>query len=165
MWVLHSGRKIATIFKHDILFQCILMQFHLNDVENVFNRIEVTAFCKDRKFWLYVIIMSRTRFRVNLHHIVAWMPRNLLLETGAIFEVLATATWLESSTTVRKRTLHGWSTNVIPSHSCFSNILWCVKGQQKYHTFLFGSLINILHSFFYGADLWRLHLSQELLQS
>ena len=26
--------------------------------------------------WLYVIIMSRTRFKVNLHNIVAWMPRN-----------------------------------------------------------------------------------------
>ena len=29
---------------------------------------------------LYVIIMSRTRFRVNLHSIVAWMSRNSLLE-------------------------------------------------------------------------------------
>ena len=36
---------------------------------------------------LYVIIISRTRFRVNPHYIVAWMSRNSLLETGAIFEV------------------------------------------------------------------------------
>ena len=34
--------------------------------------------------WLYVIIMARTRFSVNLHSIVAQMSRNFLLETGAI---------------------------------------------------------------------------------
>ena len=34
--------------------------------------------------WLYVLIMSCTRFRVNLHYIVAWMSRNALLETGAV---------------------------------------------------------------------------------
>ena len=37
--------------------------------------------------WLYVIIMLHTRFRVNLHSIVAWMSRHSLLETGAISEV------------------------------------------------------------------------------
>ena len=33
---------------------------------------------------LYVLIMSRTRFRVNLHSIVAWMLRNSWLKTGAV---------------------------------------------------------------------------------
>ena len=33
--------------------------------------------------WLYVVMMSRTRFRVNPHSIVTWMSRNSLLETGA----------------------------------------------------------------------------------
>ena len=33
--------------------------------------------------------MLRTRFRVNLHSIVAWMSRNPLLETGTIAEELA----------------------------------------------------------------------------
>ena len=37
--------------------------------------------------WLYVLIMSCTCFRVNLHSIFAWMSRNSLLETGAISEV------------------------------------------------------------------------------
>ena len=37
--------------------------------------------------WLYVLVMSRMRFRVNLHSIVAWMSRNSLLETGAISEI------------------------------------------------------------------------------
>ena len=32
--------------------------------------------------WLYVIIVSRTSFRVNLY--AAWMSRNSLLEAGAI---------------------------------------------------------------------------------
>ena len=48
-------------------------------------------------FWVfpfirYVIITSRTRFRVNLHSIVAWISRNSLLETDAIseFQVIAT---------------------------------------------------------------------------
>ena len=40
----------------------------------------------------YVIIMSRTHFRVNLHSIFAWMSRNSLLETSAISEVKVTAT-------------------------------------------------------------------------
>ena len=38
-------------------------------------------------YWLYVLIMSRTRFRVNPHSIVAWMSRNSLLETAAKSEV------------------------------------------------------------------------------
>ena len=37
--------------------------------------------------WLYVLIMSHTRFRVNLHSIVTWMLRNSLLETGGISEI------------------------------------------------------------------------------
>ena len=31
---------------------------------------------------LYVLIMSRTSFRVNSHSMIAWMSRNSLLETG-----------------------------------------------------------------------------------
>ena len=34
--------------------------------------------------WLYVFIMSRTRFRLNPHSIVTWMSRNSLLKTGTI---------------------------------------------------------------------------------
>ena len=37
--------------------------------------------------WLYVLIMSRTRYRVNLHPIVAWMSKNSLLETDAISKI------------------------------------------------------------------------------
>ena len=40
-----------------------------------------------RCIWLYVIMMSRTHFRVYPHYIVSWMSRKSLLETGAISEV------------------------------------------------------------------------------
>ena len=38
------------------------------------------------KIWLYVSIISRTRFRVNLHSAVAWISRNSSLETGEKFK-------------------------------------------------------------------------------
>ena len=42
--------------------------------------------------WLYVLNMSRTRFRVNPDSIVARMARNSLLESVAKFEIPLTAT-------------------------------------------------------------------------
>ena len=39
------------------------------------------------KVWLYVLVMSCTRFRVNPHFIVARMLRSSLLEPGAKSEV------------------------------------------------------------------------------
>ena len=39
-----------------------------------------------RRIWQDAIIMSSTRFRVNLHSMVAWIWRKSLLETGAISE-------------------------------------------------------------------------------
>ena len=48
---------------------------------------------------MYILIMSRTRFRVTPHSIIARMFRNSLLETGAISEVEVTATGLEPTTT------------------------------------------------------------------
>ena len=37
--------------------------------------------------WPYVIFMSRTRFRMNPHSIVAWLSRNSMLEAGRKSEV------------------------------------------------------------------------------
>ena len=48
---------------------------------------------------LYVIVMSRTPFRVNPHFIFPRMSRNSLLETSAISEVEVTATGLQPKTT------------------------------------------------------------------
>ena len=50
--------------------------------------------------WLCVLLMSHTRFRVNLHSVDVWMSRNSLLETGAISKVSVTAT-AKSSLTFR----------------------------------------------------------------
>ena len=51
---------------------------------------EISLFCalsKHSPTWLYAFVMSRLRFRVNLHSIVDWMPRNAFLKTGAISKV------------------------------------------------------------------------------
>ena len=48
---------------------------------------------------LYILVTSRTRFRVNPHYIVAWMSRNALLEAGAKYEVYVIATGLKPRTT------------------------------------------------------------------
>ena len=44
-------------------------------------------------YFLYVFIMSRTRFGVNSHSIVAWMSRNSLLEAGTKSELLSYCNW------------------------------------------------------------------------
>ena len=38
------------------------------------------------KIWLYVITMSRPRFRVHVHSIFDWLSRDSFLETGAKFK-------------------------------------------------------------------------------
>ena len=50
-----------------------------------------------RCIWLYAIIISHTRFRVNLHSIVSKMSRIYLLETDAISEVLVKPTGFKVS--------------------------------------------------------------------
>ena len=45
------------------------------------------AKAKNGRLIQYVLIMSRTRFRVNPHSIVASMSRNSLLEAGAKSEI------------------------------------------------------------------------------
>ena len=37
--------------------------------------------------WMYVFVVSRTRFKVNAHPIVAWMSKNSFLEAGAKSEI------------------------------------------------------------------------------
>ena len=48
--------------------------------------------------WLYVFIMSRTRFRVNAESIFAWMSNNSFHKTGGISELYVTATKFEPPT-------------------------------------------------------------------
>ena len=54
---------------------------------------------------LYVLVMSRKRFRVNPHSIVAWTSTNSLLKEGAKSEVLSDCNWTRTNNhLVRKRT-------------------------------------------------------------
>ena len=48
---------------------------------------------------LYVLVMSRTCFRVNPHYIVAWMSRNALLEFCRIYEAEGIGTGFEPTST------------------------------------------------------------------
>ena len=52
-----------------------------------------------RCIWLYVLVMSSKRFRVNTHFLVAWMSGNSLLEADTKCEDEVTATELEPRTT------------------------------------------------------------------
>ena len=49
--------------------------------------------------WLYVLVMSRTPFRVNPDVIVASISKNSFIEGDAKSEVYLTATWLKPITT------------------------------------------------------------------
>ena len=70
------------------------------------------------KIWLYVIIMSCTRFWVNLHLTVAWMSRDSLLETGAKFK------WLQwnSKIVIHLRTKWLWVRTPLLSHKKYEKI-------------------------------------------
>ena len=52
---------------------------------------QVTELCPEYvslpRIWLYVLVMSRTRFRMNPHSIVAWTSRNPLLKALVKSEV------------------------------------------------------------------------------
>ena len=77
-------------------------------------------FCK----WLYVLIVSRTGFRVNPHSIFASMSRNSLLQTGAISEVKVTATGIEPSTT---HLVYKWTLNHLTKVTKW--LSWVAKNQ------------------------------------
>ena len=63
------------------------------------NNWNTFIFLKVCCYLLHVLVMSRTRFRVNPHFIASWMSRNSLREVGAKYENKVTATGLESRTT------------------------------------------------------------------
>ena len=58
--------------------------------------------------WLYVLIKSRTSFRVNSHSVIVWMSSNSLLETGRYLEFkwlklqISHLFWARSSLTFRQ---------------------------------------------------------------
>ena len=63
----------------------------LNHLAKLANMIRLCCeYLSVRCIWLFVLIMSSTRFRVNPHSIFTWLLRNSLLETGAKSEVAVT---------------------------------------------------------------------------
>ena len=80
----------------------------------------------ERSVCLHVLIMSRTRFRVNPHSIVVWMSRNFLLETGSISEVLSDCNGTRTrSHLVHKRTLNHLSK--LANLANWLNVRWRTK--------------------------------------
>ena len=65
-------------------------------------------------------IMSRTRFRVNLHSTVAWMSRNSLLEAGVKSEVWVTAVAVKK---VLRQTFYTFVTEKLLIHHVYSSNL------------------------------------------
>ena len=55
-----------------------------NSAWNLLRKKSLSIFTEN--LWLYVLVMSRTHFRVNPHSIFAWMSRDSLLETSVISE-------------------------------------------------------------------------------
>ena len=63
----------------------------LNHLAKLANMIRLCCeYLSVRCIWLFVLIMSSTRFRVNPHSIFTRLLRNSLLETGAKSEVAVT---------------------------------------------------------------------------
>ena len=81
-------------------------------------------------FWVLICMMHLTvcshhvtyAFIVNLHSVVAWMPRNSLLETCAISEVQVITTGYKPTTTYSHSHLNFEYCNCfkqgVPCHSC-----------------------------------------------
>ena len=79
---------IQTILKFLVQSSCSLNMLVLGSQafsNRSFIKVKTTSkhFFNPYFSWLYVLVISRTCFRVNPHSIVAWMSRNSLLEAGA----------------------------------------------------------------------------------
>ena len=90
----HRNKTRKWKFKHDKRQkqresnpQPLSLLLNTQPFNQTWQKIELCCeYLSARRIWLDAIIMSRTRFRVNLHSMVAWMWRKSLLETGAISE-------------------------------------------------------------------------------
>ena len=93
-YFLPTSYKFGMIL-HTLTFRCFSgcsnwTNFHneLTFLQDIFWKNVYSMSLIDKCFkTLYVLVMSCTCFRVNLHSIVAWMSRNSLLEAGAKSEV------------------------------------------------------------------------------
>ena len=83
--IYHQFMKLLLYLLIYLLIYYLFLYLTINKFHKVRSRF--TKMCE-----LYVLIMSRTHFKVNLHSIIAWMSRNSLLETGAKSQVLVSFT-------------------------------------------------------------------------
>ena len=64
---------------------CKLTLNHLTKLAKWLSWVVISEYLSVQCIWVYVIIMSRMHFRVNLHSIVAWMSRTPWLEQVRIW--------------------------------------------------------------------------------
>ena len=125
----------STVFAIGLIHYQPRVTFHhlLNPINcSYLLRIPFKCFFRAPLLWLYVLIMSRTRFRVNPHSVVAWMSRNSLLEAGAKSEVLSDCNWTRTHNHLVHVTSHTWITSCSRfSVSVKSSIYKCL--QYKFH--------------------------------
>ena len=79
-------RQICVVTTHNNLTIKHIFFYHVNHYPHGTSIFVTNTNSQPCYHCLYVLIMSSTHFRVNLHSIVAWMSRNFLLETGTISE-------------------------------------------------------------------------------
>ena len=102
-----------------------------------------------RCIWLYVLIMSRTYFRVNPHSIVAWMSRKTLLKSGAISEIK----WLQWDSTglllypTNKKNITIKSNHIEGLLQLAENVINKPKDRDKIVCFIKNSCIVFLNLF------------------
>ena len=84
----HCDSKGDTVHNKNVKSKCKISQFLVSTAptkDQATINAEVLHANVIVPFYLYVLVMSRTHFRVNLHSIFASMSRNSLLETGAVW--------------------------------------------------------------------------------
>ena len=88
-YILHRVRTLMCRSDGIRIFGKIHHVLHLDNKRTTWPNIDIFLYFKNISIWLNVLIMSFTRFRVNLHSIVTWISRISLLETCAISKVLS----------------------------------------------------------------------------
>ena len=108
------------------------------------------CFTSKRHFveWLYVLVMSRTRFRVNPHSVVGWISRNSLFESCYSHLIPVTSmnknnikSWIFEDILKRRYSVHYtkilfyWDVEKKYLKFCFFSILWkYIKDIIKFST-------------------------------
>ena len=85
-WWNAGPENIEKVIRCSLLSE-IMWVHHLNVWLYYQRRYAIFVFKLMLSFWLYVLVMSCMHFRADPHSVVAWMPKNILLEAGVKYEV------------------------------------------------------------------------------